>query len=225
MLGEADQHGNDAELFAGLVHACRYCGLYEQSIAAHAEARRLDPNVPTSLEQTLLMAGDIKGLMSLAAPRVIAGADDGIRVIGLGLAGRRDEARQKLLEMRRASRIPIFAKWIEYLMAWLDRRSAGMLDTLSGFGGLKIHDDPEAIFQQGWLLCDVGELEAGLDYLSRAVTKGYFASATLAERPQFDQLRRQPAFVALLDEAEAGRLRSLAAFRAAKGERLMGAAR
>ncbi len=36
-------HGNDPELFAGLVHACRYCGLFEQSIAAHAEARRLDP--------------------------------------------------------------------------------------------------------------------------------------------------------------------------------------
>src|SRR6185503_18845199 len=29
LLGEADRHGNDAELFAGLVHACRYCGLYE----------------------------------------------------------------------------------------------------------------------------------------------------------------------------------------------------
>ena len=49
LLGEAERHGNDAELFAGLVHACRYCGLYEQSIAAHTEARRLDPNVPTSL--------------------------------------------------------------------------------------------------------------------------------------------------------------------------------
>ena len=38
-----NRHGNDPELFAGLVHACRYCGLFEQSIAAHAEARRLDP--------------------------------------------------------------------------------------------------------------------------------------------------------------------------------------
>ena len=45
LLGEASRHGNDPELFAGLVHACRYCGLYEQSLAAHAEARRLDPNV------------------------------------------------------------------------------------------------------------------------------------------------------------------------------------
>ena len=32
LLGEAGRHGNDPELFAGLVHACRYCGLYEQSI-------------------------------------------------------------------------------------------------------------------------------------------------------------------------------------------------
>ena len=92
LLGAADRHGNDPELFAGLVHACRYCGLYEQSIAAHVEARRLDPNVPTSVEQTLLMTGDIDRLLAVQPPAIIAGADDGIRVIGLGLAGRRDEA-------------------------------------------------------------------------------------------------------------------------------------
>ncbi len=68
LLGEANRHGNDPELFAGLVHACRYCGLYEQSIAAHAEARRLDPNVPTSFDQTLLMAGEIERLR----PRISA---------------------------------------------------------------------------------------------------------------------------------------------------------
>ena len=126
LLDEANRHGNDPELFAGLVHACRYCGLYEQAIAAHAEARRLDPNVPTSLEQTLLMTGDIDGLLAIRPPPVIAGADDGIHVIGLGLAGRRDEARQKLLAMRDASRIPSFEAWIEYLMAWLDRRGEEM---------------------------------------------------------------------------------------------------
>jgi hypothetical protein len=38
LLGEATRHGNDPELFAGLVHACRYCGLFEASLAAHAEA-------------------------------------------------------------------------------------------------------------------------------------------------------------------------------------------
>jgi tetratricopeptide (TPR) repeat protein len=137
LLGQASRQGNDPEVFAGLVHACRYCGLYEQSIAAHAEARRLDPNVPTSIEQTLLMTGDLDRLMAVERPRLIAGADDGIRVIGLGLAGRRDEARRDLLAMRQAPRIPLFESWTDYLMAWLDRRPADMPD-LSGLGAFKI---------------------------------------------------------------------------------------
>ena len=222
LLGEAGRHGNDPELFAGLVHACRYCGLFEQSIAAHAEARRLDPNVPTSLEQTLLMTGDIDRLLSVEPPRVVAGADDGIRVIGLGLAGRRDQARRKLLDMRQSSRIPIFEAWIEYLMAWLDRRPADMVGRMSTFSTLKIQNDPEAIFQEGWLLCDVGDHETGLGQLRRAVAKGYFVSPTLSGRPQFDALRSDSAFRALLEEAEAGRQRALAAFREAGGERLIG---
>jgi hypothetical protein len=221
LLGEAQRRGNDPELFAGLVHACRYCGLYEQSIAAHAEARRLDPNVPTSFEQTLLMAGDIDRLLAVDQPLVVAGADDGIRVIGLGLAGRRDEAREKLLGMRRASHIPAFQAWIEYLMAWLERRREGMV-LLPGLRQLKIQDDPEAIFQEGWLLCDVGQHQEGLDWLRRAVAKGYFVAPTLLGRPQFDALRNDAAFKAILADAEAGREQALAAFQSAGGERLLG---
>ena len=158
LLGQAQRHGNDPELFAGLVHACRYCGLFDESIAAHAEARRLDPNVPTSLDQTLLLAGDIDGLLAIELPRVIAGADDAIRVVGLGLAGRHDEARLRLDDMRQSSRIPLFAAWLDYLSSWLDRRAMEMVTTRSRFEHLKIRDDPEAIFQEGWMLCDVGGL-------------------------------------------------------------------
>jgi serine/threonine protein kinase len=222
LIGEAQRHGNDPDLFAGLVHACRYCGLLEQSIAAHAEARRLDPNVPTAIDQTMLMTGDIDRLLSLEPPRVIAGADDGIRVIGLGLAGRRDEARAKLLQMRQLSRISTFESWIDYLTAWIDRRRSEMDGRLSVFRNLKIQEDPEAIFQEGWMRCDIGDLDAGLDYLQRAVAKRYYAAGTLATRPQFDELRSRPAFQALLAEAEAGRERALAAFREAGGDRLLG---
>jgi serine/threonine protein kinase len=223
LLAEANRHGNDPELFAGIVHASRYCGLYEHSIAAHGEARRLDPNVFTSLEQTLLMTGDIERLLAVEVPAVIAGADDGIRIIGLGLAGRRDEARVRLLAMRDARlRISAFQLWIDYLMAWLDRRSADMLVRLSSIEALKIQDDPEAIFQEGWLLCDIGEHEDGLGYLQRAVAKGYFVAPTLTEAPAFDALRDRPAFQSLLAQAEAGRLHALAAFHDADGERLLG---
>jgi TolB-like protein len=222
LLGEANRHGNDPELFAGLVHACRYSGLDRQSLAAHVEARRLDPNVPTSVDQTLLMIGDIDRLLAGESPTIVAGADDGIRVIALGLAGRREEARQTLNGMRKSSRIPIFEAWIDYLMAWLDYRPADMVIRMSTSTALKIQEDPEAIFQQGWLLCDVGEYEAGFAHIQRAVRKGYFVVRTLEERPQFEGMRNAPEFALLLKEAKAGREHALAAFRAAGGERLLG---
>ena len=81
---------------------------------------------------------------------------------------------------------------------------------------------PEAIFQEGWLLCDVGAHEGGLDHLTRAVAKGYFVAPTLSGRRQFDGLRSKPAFQALLADEESGCQRALAAFRAAGGERLLG---
>ena len=221
LLAEAARHGNDPELFAGLVHICRYCGLYEQSLAAHEEAHRLDPNVSSSVEQTLMMAGDLERLLGVE-PSVVGSGDEGIRVIGLGLAGRRDEARDLLLQIREQEGIPTFKTWWQYLLAWIERRPADMIGLMAGLEGLKINEDPEAIFQEGWLLCDVGEHERALGYLRRAVAKGYFVAPTLHSRPQFDALRGNPGFQAMVAEAEAGRQRSLAAFREAGGERLLG---
>jgi hypothetical protein len=222
LLTQAGQQGNDPELFAGLVHACRYCGLYDRSLAAHAEARRLDPNVPTSIDQTLLLAGEIDRLVALELPPVIEGADDGIRVVGLGLSGNRDEARRRLLVMRERSHIELFQAWVEYLLTWLDRRGDLMVTRLTEFSTLRIREDPEAIFQEGWLLCDVGEIDAGMPYLRRAVDKGYFAAPALERWPQFDALRQRADFQGVLADADAGRQRALAAFRDAGGERLLG---
>jgi hypothetical protein len=222
LIGEATRHGNDPELFAGLVHALRYSGLFDESIAADAEARRLDPNMSTSVEQTVLMTGDAERILLLEPETFVAGADDGIRVIGLGLAGRLDDARAALDDMSARPHIPVFKIWEAYLRAWLDRRTSDMVDGLSSLRGLKVFSDPEAIFQEGWLLCDAGEYDRGLPLLERAVARGYFASTTLATRSQFDAIRDRPAFQSLVADAEAGRQRALAAFRDAGGERLLG---
>lgn len=223
LLGEASRNGNDPELFAGLVHACRYCGLNDESIAGHAEARRLDPNVPTSLGQTLLMAGDLERLLALAPPPLGSGSDEWVqaRITGLELAGRREESRQLLAEMRQAPRVVVFQRWSDFLTGWLDRRPIDMLAAVSALSALTIHDDPEFLFRVGWLLCDVGEHEQGLPYLQRAITKAYFAAPTLSASRSFDPLRSDPRFTSILAEAEAGRLQALAAFREAGGERLL----
>jgi TolB-like protein/tetratricopeptide (TPR) repeat protein len=225
LITEASRHGNDPELFAGLVHACRYCGLFDESLAAHAEARRLDPNVPTSVEQTILLTCDIDRLLAVESPGTTSGADEGIRIIGLGLAGRRDEARKLLFDMRNSpasANIASLQAWMSYLLAWLDGRLPGMLIDISEFRSLKIQDDPEAVFQEAWLLCDIGEYELGLSQIKRAVAKGYFVASTMTASKAFDGVRNDPTFLAALAAAEAGRARALAAFRDAGGNRLLG---
>jgi hypothetical protein len=97
-----------------------------------------------------------------------------------------------------------------------------MFHNIADLSALKIQDDPEAIFREGWLACDVGDLERGLEQIRRAVAKGYFVAPTLARSPQFDPLRNDATFQAVLSDAEAGRQKALATFRAAGGERLLG---
>ena len=70
LLGLARTTRNDPEIFAGLVHACRYCGLLEASEAAHREARRLDPHIWTSVVYTLWARGDME--------RVVAETSDAV---------------------------------------------------------------------------------------------------------------------------------------------------
>jgi serine/threonine protein kinase/tetratricopeptide (TPR) repeat protein len=222
LLDEANRHGNDPSLFAGLVHACRYCGLFDESIAAHAEARRLDPNVATSLEQTALMTLDLERLLALPPPR--GGRDEWIivKVIGLGMSGRREEARDVLAELREVPRVRAFQAAIDQLAKWLDRRPLDVRTNIVAYGALTLPDDPEFVFRRGWMLCDLGDHEEGLVQLRNAVAKGYFVAATLAGARQFDPLRRDPRFQSIVAEAEAGRLQALTAFRDGGGERLLG---
>ena len=75
---------------------------------------------------------------------------------------------------------------------------------------------------RSWMLCDAGDVEGGVELLQRAIRRGYFVVPTLSGSAQFDRVRQQPAFLAVLSEAEAGRQHALDAFREAGGERLLG---
>ena len=126
-------------------------------------------------------------------------------MIGLGLAGRRDEALTVLNTMTQMARIQTFHTWTTYLRAWLDRRVPDMLAAQSSLSELKIMNDPEALFQIGILFCDVGEFDPGLNYVQRAIEKGYYVAQTLERRTQFDAIRDQPAFQSILAAAREGR--------------------
>ena len=225
LVNEATRHGNDPELFAGLVHACRYCGLYEESMAAHQEARRLDPNVPTSVEQTIHMTADFETYFALGHEPPATGGDEVIRVVSLGLVGRLEEARAELIHLEDTRRIPAFQPWLTFLMAWLERRPEEMRSRRDALNELLIMADPEANFQEAWLFCDAGDAQHGLEMLRRSIEREYLPVPTLKKARAFDSLRGSTTFEALLAEAEAGRDRALAAFREAGGERLLGVRR
>ena len=87
-------------------------------------------------------------------------------------------------------------------------------------GAVKVLEDPEAMFQEGYLICYAGDKERGL---RRAVTKGYFVVETLTRCAAFDRVREDPVFREILAEAVAGRDRALLAFRERGGEKLLGA--
>jgi tetratricopeptide (TPR) repeat protein len=222
LLGEGRRHGNDAELFAGLVHAARYCGLYEQSIAAHEEARRLDPNVITTMEQTLVLTGDLDRLLALEGPAHASRGRDLDRAMALGLAGRYAEARRIMDDLRAGALLPAWAAWLQAITSWVDRRPEGVLAGVQSLYGMTIAEDPEGLFQVGWMLSDLGERSESVRFLRRAVDRGFYAAPTLAASPAFDGLREDPGFLSVLADAEAGRGKALAAYRQAGGEELLG---
>jgi tetratricopeptide (TPR) repeat protein len=57
LVDRGRQRSGDPELFAGLVHACRYCGLLDASSAAYEQAIGLDPKISTSAGHTFFMLG------------------------------------------------------------------------------------------------------------------------------------------------------------------------
>ena len=194
----------------------------EQSEAAHEEARRLDPHIASSLEQTLLMSGQYERLQALERDTGMKGGADAARIFALIATGRRDDALQLLTAAFAATEVPAFRGWAVYFQAWLQRDAEAMQAARDSMRHLKVMEDPEAVFYGAWAFCEAGHPERGLDYLRRAVSKGYFVAGTLRRNPVFDEVRSDPRFQEILADATAGRDQALVLFRDRRGERLLG---
>jgi tetratricopeptide (TPR) repeat protein len=216
LLGLARSARNDPEIFAGLVHACRYCGLLEASEAAHREARRLDPHIWTSVVYTLWSRGEMERVVSETSDA----SDFQLRLMALEALGRRDEALTALKAVQTASLPPVFAAIRTGLLALLED-APGAVENFGSF--VSSHTDPEAFFMYAAVQAHFGDPERALARLTRAVDGGFTAPQALREHPLFGPLRSAPAFAGLVERAEARRSQALTAFREAGGETLLGA--
>src|SRR6266850_183661 len=57
------ERGDEPESFAGLVHALRFCGLLDKSVAAHERATALDPTIVTSVAHTYFLRGEYEATL------------------------------------------------------------------------------------------------------------------------------------------------------------------
>jgi TolB-like protein len=196
ILKHAVTNRYDAQLFAGLVHACRYAGLNEASLAAHEEAMRLDPNVVTSVEYTLAHFGHrVESAAQLTSPR--GGFFYGIfPAIALGDPA---NAREMLASIDVDSVPPAFLRSFEAASAFTLGPADAAIRIIEQ--AITAYVDPEPLFMFGAMLARLGRLERALEVVQSAVTAGYTPALTLSRNKAFDAMRGRPEFKLVEEDA------------------------
>jgi TolB-like protein/tetratricopeptide (TPR) repeat protein len=217
LLRHARTNRYDAQLFAGLVHACRYAGLFDASMAAHDEAMRLDPNVATSVEYTIAhLPGGAQKAALLTAPR--AGALDAI--FPAIVLGDSVDVRALLDAVSIDLVPPAFRRSYDAIAAFAHGAVEAVIPKIEL--AIASHVDPEALFLFGLLLIRVDARERGLDVMAGAVRAGYTPAATLGHNRAFDAVRAREEFKTIESEAWDRMRAAQAMFESAGGPEMLG---
>jgi adenylate cyclase len=209
----AKTRGSDPELFSGLVHCCRYCGLLRASLAAWERARRLDARIRTSVAITFFMLGDYERVLDFETEDIPYA-----RNVALTMLGRESEALESLrtIDERIASRMVSFTSSLRLLLNGNSDESINMMAPLRDIR------DPEARYFVGRHLAYLGDHAGALQSMEWAVDNGFFCTPAVARDPWLDGLRANPAFAALVSRAEARHRDAVVAFLSAEGDRVLG---
>jgi serine/threonine protein kinase/tetratricopeptide (TPR) repeat protein len=215
LLRRARERSSDPELFAGLVQACRYCGLLNASMAAATHARRLDPRIRTSAGQTCFMRGDYDGVTDYEPESI-----NYLRNLALVMLGRTEEAKASLVFVDKSlpHRLVTFVTALEALVAGRREESLATIRRLTDI------QDPEGRFYVARHLAYLGDADAAIALFAHIVPDGFFCLPALTRDPWLDPLRGTPAFAAILREAEARHRQAVISFLTAEGDRVLGIA-
>lgn len=209
----------DPELFAGLVHACRYCGLLDASIAADARVRRLDPSMTTSVAHTWLMLGEYDRAVALDDER-----PPYVTVLALTAAARVDDLRELSRRILAEPMPNLHLRSVALLVAG----STGLVDVeehrhaIRTMADASTFTDPEGWFYWAVGFAGIGDHEPCLDLLERAVRGGFQCPQAFHRFPQLASVREHRKFGEALAEAERGHANALARFAEAGGPALLG---
>ena len=200
----------DPELMAGLVTACRYCGLLDASVAAHQRARALDRKIPTSVMHTWFMQGDWERLAALPVaefPYIVA--------LALVEFGRGDEALAPLREVE--ARMPTRRRHVAVAArALIEGRTAESVSQMKAMLSPDFRD-PEGRFYVARHVARYGDADEALTQLEGVVADGFSCYPVFERDPWLDALRPKPGFTELLERCASRHAASRRAFEELNG--------
>ena len=217
LVRRAHDHTGDPELFAGLVQACRYCGLLEPSIAAYERARRLDPHIRTSVAHAYLAVGEYE-------QSIATNVEDQpvLTAYALDALGRTADAAALLQEIDKQTLPKLYRMYVRGTLRIFEGKWPEALESFRTlFAGTSMRD-PCGWYYAGRSLAYVGQQDMAFECLQRSVSGGFFCFPWLTRDPWIDGLRHRPEFRALLADAETRHRRAADAFLRAGGDRLLG---
>jgi eukaryotic-like serine/threonine-protein kinase len=217
LLTRARSQAADPDLFAGLVLACRFCGLLDASLAADRQARRLDPHIRTSVMYTHFMRGDWE--------RAIESDNEELRWVtnwALPILGREQEA---ITDYRRLAqqRLPrMIVLMMGAASAVLEGKREEAFETLREFTSRPF--DPEGLYFMARNFARLHDHESALDLLERTVQEGFFCFPILLRDPWLDPIRSERRFNAIVARARERSQDAEAEFHRLGGDRLLASA-
>jgi TolB-like protein/predicted Ser/Thr protein kinase len=212
LIGRALQRSADPELYAGLVHACRYVGLLPASLAAFEQARRLEPAIKTSVAHTFLFRGEYERVLEFATEEIPY-----TRNLALVMLGRTSDAIEALrsVESRLPNRLMHFTSALRHMIEGRPDESVATLRELR-------INDPEGNYYIARQLARLGELDEAVGLIDRSIAGGFYCYPAMARDPWLDALRGQPAFISTLRRAEDLHRDAAIAFLQAGGDKVFG---
>ena len=190
LLQVLSRNESNPDLFGGLVHACRYCGLLTASLAAHQMAIRLDRTAATSVAHTWFALGDYEQALHWYDRKT------GLYLDAAALASTGQLADASALLWSRRERFAVQPGLMHSLQFYVDADPARGIDAL--YSDLSQWHDPEICFYLSRQASAFGDTGLALQLLRKAVDCGYWNSVPLLRDPWFQPLQSAPGFNAIL---------------------------